>query len=173
MNKILNIALLSILIFFSNNMMAQANDPMKFIGKGIRPLEKHRVVAGGHEQTMIIGSEGNVHNRVTVVYLVPDNFQGPMRPPRITAVVWHDLGEGKEFCSFQTTHLNIDPDTREMSRITLEQKINDDVANIILDLIYGRTEYQDLSDIKLLRAESPKIAQPHIKKLYGKMVIGE
>lgn len=164
MNKIRNLVLLAILLLFSNNMMAQANDPMKFIGKGIKALEKHRVVAGGHEQTMIIGSEGNVQNRVTVVYLVPDKFQGPMRPPRVTAVIYHDIGEDKEFCSLQTRHYNIDPDTRECSLITLEQKVDDDVANIILDLIYGRTKYEDLSDIKLYRTESPQIAKPHIKK---------
>ena len=173
MNKIRNLVLLAILLLFSNNMIAQANDPMKFIEKGVTVLEKHRVVAGGHEQTMVIVSAGTDVKSVGTVFIVPDKFQGPMSPPRITAVVWHDLGEGKEFCSFQTRHHNIDPDTREESIITLEQKVNDDVANIILDLIYGRTKYRDLTWIKLYRTESPQIAKPHIEKLYGKMVIGE
>ena len=144
--------------------MAQANDPMKFIGKGVTVLEKHRVVAGGHEKTMVIVSAGTDVKSVGTVFIVPDKFQGPLSPPSVTAVIYHDIGEDKEFCSLQTTHRNIDPDTREESIITLEQKVDNDVANIILDLIYGRTKYRDLTTIKLYRTESPQIAKPHIKK---------
>lgn len=142
-------------------------------------IKKIDVKAGGRDAELVfLGSEEN--NVISYVYLIPNGFRGPKYPPKIVSVIYHDIGEDKEFCSFVTEHVNVDPETGERSCITIEHKVNDDTANEVLDLLYGRLKYKNTSDIKLLRRKSEIIRKPKIveleseedirKKFYGDLM---
>ena len=140
------------------------NDPMKFITHA-HPLKMIPIRASGRDQTLVFASLGENKDIVGSVHVVPETFKGPYEPPRVIAIVYHDIGEDKEFCSLQTVHHHLNADTGKISRITLDQRVDDDVANEVLDLIYDRTEWRDLSNIKLLRTTSPNVASPKVTTL--------
>lgn len=127
-------------------------------------IKKMPIKASGIDAELVFIGDDE-HNVIHHVYVIPNNFRGPNYPPHIVGVIYHDIGEEKEFCGFKTEHVNLDPETGVNSRITTELKVNDDVANEVLDLIYDRLTYKNTSDIKLYRTTTEAIMKPQIVRL--------
>ncbi len=83
-------------------------------------------------------------------------------PPWVQELVYHDLGEGKEFCGIKLYKEVKNKNTGEVSHVKYEYKLDDDSAQKIIDLISGDSQWTDRTDIEFSETTNPRVAPPKV-----------
>lgn len=98
-------------------------------------------------------------NYVNDVYLVPEGYKSQndqQAPPKVTHLVFHDLGEGKEFCGLVTCEYF------KKGRFIREFAVPEKIANKVIDLMVGDSEYTNRTGIKLIKTKSADTIHPYL-----------
>ncbi len=140
-----------------------------FLGNSdIRYYEKFKPVNSETERTMVFASTwiGRDSNGVDGVYLVPKDHNSERStdaPPKVTHLIFHDLGEGKEFCGLLVYEVIRDKVGNSKGMLEREIVVPEKIANKVIDLMVGDTEFKNNTGIKLIKTKSAATVRPHIK----------
>lgn len=106
-------------------------------------------------------------NIVDYAYIIYDNKKPDPRimqsPPEITKLVYHNIGKDKEFCGVIIDEDIIGNDDKYKGTIRKEVRLDDNTAQILIDLITGYSKFKNESTIKLEEVKTP---QMHPVKVY-------
>lgn len=104
---------------------------------------------------------------VSVAYFVKDGTScssSYLAPPIIRELIYHDLGKKDEFCGIKVVYPI--PDSKNYESIgyeTRELRIDDATAQILIDLLARKGEFNNRSGIKFYQTTSPDILPPDPK----------
>ena len=107
---------------------------------------------------LIFGTMNTYPNSVFYVDYVDQNFVNKTPnayPPSVVGLVYHDLGEGRDFCSILTmqhTTTNGKPQT-----IKRNIRIDDESAQLLIDLLAGDTKWKNSTRLKFYETTSSKL----------------
>lgn len=111
------------------------------------------VKGDGADYDMIYFTPSEVEHRDWIynVYLVergksyPKNLNG--HPPLVTSLVYHNTGDGKEFCGAYVVETVYNDEFKQIGTRIREIVLNDDAANQIIDLITGTAKWGNATGI--------------------------
>ena len=133
-----------------------------------RILLKSKGKFGGEDAYFLLTSmdKNDTHNRVENIQIVTRGLKPKDHPPSVTELVYHDLGAGKEFCSVKVneTFFSNDGKTR---LVTYETRIDDQSAQLIIDLMANEMKWKNGTRIKFSETKSDELAA--FKVIYKEM----
>lgn len=100
---------------------------------------------------------------VNHIHFVEKNYKNDKMeaPPYVADLIYHDLGEGKEFCSIKVIH-KIRNNKGQTLFTEFEYKLDDNSAQKIIDLIAGDSKWTNRTNIKFSETTSPNVAPPKV-----------
>ena len=101
---------------------------------------------------------------VTDVHFIDHSYKKESldMPPYVQELVYHDLGEGKEFCGIKLYKEIKNKNTGKVSHVKYEYKLDDDSAQKIIDLIAGDSKWTNRTDIEFSETTNPSVALPKV-----------
>ena len=123
-------------------------------------------VVGGAKANIVftkpvkIGADRDVYD---VYYVDPSEPDSNPRhkPPEIRELIYHNLGEGKEFIGIKLFHHLYKKDGSEVGMIS-ELKVDDKTAQYLLDLRTGDTKWNNKTLIGFSVTQSPNVLPPRV-----------
>ena len=108
-------------------------------------------------------SPGINGSTVAEVNYVDNNYLKRQKddPAWVSGLVYHDLGAGKEFCSIITK--SIYKENNAYKTIEREIRVDDNTAQLLIDLIAGDTKWQNNTGIKFYETKSADLAPVKVK----------
>ena len=133
-----------------------------------RILLKSKGQFGGEDAYFLLTSmdKNDTHNRVEDIQIITRGLKPKDHPPKVIELVYHDLGAGKEFCSVKVneTFFSNDGKTR---LVTYETRIDDQSAQLIIDVMANETKWKNGTRIKFSETKSDELAA--FKVIYKEM----
>lgn len=129
-------------------------------------IQMHHIAQGnGTKYHMLFTSgPGDEPNTVSTIYLVPDGSEGSndviAHPPEVTRLILHNIGKGKEFCSAKVIESLLDKNGKENGTMIREIKLDDDSANLIINLLAGDLKWKDMTMLGIQETYSAKLMEP-------------
>ena len=80
-------------------------------------------------------------------------------PPEIETLVYHDLGNGKEFCGIIIKE-EVGEKNKNKETIRYEVKLDDKSAQKLIDFLAGDTKWKNNSHIEFSETKSPRLKSP-------------
>ncbi len=119
------------------------------------------VKANGKNYNLVFASLGKTNNfDVENIYFIQDGFKNKksyVQPPKVTSLVYHNLGDSnKDFCGVAIESYTPNEDG-SYSKVTYETRIDDDTANLLIDLIAGDSKYRNLAGLEMVETTSPTV----------------
>ncbi|MBR1425721.1 hypothetical protein IJ579_09200 [bacterium] len=109
-------------------------------------------------------------NEVENVFLITDGNYGSKRasdhPPKVQQIIFHDLGEGKEFYGAVTIEDVVNCLGDAVSALTKEIYLDKSVAEEILKLLNGQTQWTNKTHISYKTTTSPKFFKSILTQYY-------
>lgn len=106
-------------------------------------------------------------NAVTEIFVVDPKIKASPKiiahPPKIIKIIYHDLGENREYCSVLTQGSLLNNEGHPIADAFREMKIDDDTANKILALTLDKTEWKNSTNIVFETTTKPEMSEPKIK----------
>lgn len=130
--------------------------------KGLRTekILMHKIVSGNDTKYhMFFTSTGR--DGVSQVYLIKDDTpgceEGAATPPNVMKLIYHNIGKDKEFCGVKTIESIIGRDGKSNGALIREIRLDDDAANLIIDLITNNSKWKNLTTITVVETNSEKL----------------
>lgn len=104
----------------------------------------------------------NKEKEVSTIYFIKAGSKSPdpyTAPPRIREFIYHDLGKKDEYCSVKLLG-PIVQNGKDMGNEYYEERIDDQTAQILIDLLSNKSEWTDRTRIKFSVTKDPNIAKP-------------
>ena len=123
-------------------------------------------VVGGAKANIVftkpvkIGADKDVYN----VYYIKNSYKDDNsyhEPPKVKELIYHNLGEGKEFLGIKLYESIHKKDGSEVGMIS-ELKVDDKTAQYLLDLRTGDTKWNNKTLIDFSVTQSPKVLPPRV-----------
>lgn len=94
---------------------------------------------------------------------LPNNVRKPITAPEILTIIYHDLGEDKEYCSVATFNVRYKYENGHNKRYNLykEYRISDEAANELLALTINKS-YSNLARVKFEETKNSNLAPDRI-----------
>ena len=108
------------------------------------------------------GSE-NLKKIISAIYYVDDNVvkYSTNNPPKITGLVYHDIGKDKEFCSLKMIKTRYDKNGK-MIRHLVHERIDDKTAQLLIDFLAGETKWKNSTNIKFYVSDGIRLPSPEL-----------
>lgn len=104
-------------------------------------------------------------NDVNSIYIIKDGSKGcnniSVTPPVVNGLIYHNIGKDKEFCSVKVVEPILKGDT-EVGAMIREIRLDDDSANLIINLIAGDSKWKDNTLIGFHETTNPNLMSPQI-----------
>lgn len=126
----------------------------------------HRAIGNGVKGKLVFTApRGTQTNEVTNVYFIKDTYKDSNDmhfPPRITGLVYHDTGDGKEFLGIELIEAIYDKkeDISPCAYMDREVKLDDESAQYIIDFLTNDTKWNNKTDIKYSETKNPSVKYP-------------
>lgn len=114
----------------------------------------------GQKKYLVFASIKGTNNVVEIFIVPANNTKTTGSLPTMSRLFYHDLGEGKEFCSVLVYYDEGRKSDGKIHHVYRDERIPDDTANSIIDLLVGDTQYKDRTTIKVIRTKSAKLQAP-------------
>lgn len=105
---------------------------------------------------------------VEEVYFVKDGQRGSRNaaeyPIKVKELIYHDIGKDKEFCGVRVFEYILDANGNSQELKQHEIRLKDEVAQEIIDLLTGDSQWNNKSQIRLSRTKSPSLFHNRPKK---------
>ena len=102
---------------------------------------------------------------VRYVYIIEDNKNkaphnmGAM-PPKAAELIYHKLDDGTEFCGVLVNGDLVNKNGERTSSFRFELKIDDDTANLLMELLLNESGWDNKTGIKFSMTTSPRLRTP-------------
>ncbi len=102
---------------------------------------------------------------VKYVYIILDNeYKAPNNnaviPPRITELIYHKIDDGTEFCGIVINGNFVNKNGERSGSYIKEIKIDDDTANLLMELLLNKSGWNNKTGIKYSMTTSPRLRTP-------------
>lgn len=117
---------------------------------------------GKNSKLIFCSAKSNKSNNVVdYVYVVfrnekPSN-NTTQTPPEVRKLIYHDIGKDKEFCGIIIDEQVIGNDDKYKGTIRREIKLDDETAQIIIDLITNHSKYKNKTFVKIEEVKTPNL----------------
>lgn len=110
---------------------------------------------------LVYASCGNPNdNLVEYIFLIPDGYKETVDyvdPPMVDALIYHNLGDpSKDFCGVAIEASSPQEDGT-YRRLTYEVRLNNETANMLIDLIAGDSKFRNAAGLRMIETTSPKL----------------
>ena len=118
--------------------------------------------ANGGKSNLVFASAGQADNNIVeYIYFIPNGYNSKLthiNPPKVRALTYHNLGGDKDFCGLTIESYRRDS-TGDFRKMVREVRIDDDTANILIDLIAGDSDFYNKTDIEFEETSSPHLRE--------------
>ncbi len=124
----------------------------------------HKGKGNGVDAHFVFTASYGDKGRVGTVKYIDNNFinKTPDKtPPMVVGLVYHDLGADKEFCSIKVMSFHYDK-TGNLTRMITSKEVDDETAQLLIDLLAGDTKWKNDTEIKFYESKSATLAPPQI-----------
>lgn len=119
---------------------------------------------GGGKSNLVFASAGQADNKnVEYIYFIPDGYNNKrkeLHPPKVEALRYHNLGGEKDYCGLVIKSYR-QGSNGVAKTVTSERRIDDNTANLLIDLIAGDSKYVNKSKIEFEETSDPKLMQTY------------
>ena len=143
--------------------------PWGYLKGGIIYDASNVIVDGKYKRDLVfytLTANSRKQNAVEHVFIIDPNAPGARmsipHPPKVTKIIYHDLGKDKEFCSVKTKEFLVDDSGNTIGWANRELRIDDDSANKILALTLNKLEWKNGTDINFETTKTADMAKPII-----------
>jgi len=124
------------------------------------------VIANGKRYNLVYASLGKAdNNEVENIYFIQDGYKHKVnyvQPPEVKSLIYHNLGDpNKDFCGLAIEASTPNEDGT-YSKVTYETRIDDDTANLLIDLIAGDSKYKNSAGLEMVETSSPNVRKTKI-----------
>ena len=146
----------------------QQNYPLGWAYFENRTIKEIVPATGGGRAANLVLTGNSTSNDVFKVYYVDSEKKDDNRyhhPPVVLRLIYHNLGEGKEFLGIRTRqYLYHDKKDPEAITGTLyrEIRLDDRAAQYLIDLRTGDTKWNNKTDISFEVTNSPRVMIPEV-----------
>ena len=111
--------------------------------------------------------EGDIEDpkEIQFVYIILDKEnKAPNNPnacpPLVRELIYHKLADGREFCGVKIEENTVDKQGKTTGYMESEIKIDDDTANLLMDLLLNQSGWNNKTGIKYSATTSPRLIPP-------------
>lgn len=135
------------------------NEDIKFEHRGRTPL------TGFYMIYTSAGDESEEPKDVIFVYIISDKEDhspnNPLNCPELVKeLIYHKLDDGKEFCGVRIEGDVVNKEGKSVGYMESEIKIDDDTANLLMDLLLNQSGWNNKTGIKYSATTSPRLIPP-------------
>ena len=103
-------------------------------------------------------------NDVEHVYYVKESWKDDNswhEPPEVLTLIYHNTGDGKEYVGILIRNEIYKPQDQAPTKIMLQEvKLDDDSAQLLVDLMTGDTKWTNKTEITYSETKDPKVSPP-------------
>lgn len=125
-------------------------------------LHERNAYVNGVKYHLVYATAGKNNKKdVTDVYLFKDGSYSSkdpsMPPPRIIKLVYHNIGDGKEFLGAVVYEEVVDKSGNYKGTMKYELKLDDDSATHLINFCQDKTSMKNSTQFYIVESESPKL----------------
>lgn len=135
------------------------NDIIKFEHRGKTPI------TGFYMLYTTVDDDTENEKDVRYVFIISDNENRAPNvpnafPQKVYELIYHKLDDGKEFCGVLIKGNTVNKDGEITGYMEGEIRIDNDTANLLVDLLYGDSGWNNKTGIKFSMTTSPRLIPP-------------
>lgn len=139
------------------------NDIIKFEHRGKTPI------SGFYMLYTTVDDDIEDPKDVRYVYIILDKENHSPNdannfPPMVEELIYHKLDNGKEFCGVLIWENTVNKEGKNTGWMRSEIKIDDDTANLLMDLLLNQSGWNNKTGIKYSATTSPRYRVPEFNK---------